>query len=213
LGNDPALDPKLRNEMLTWGYCADEFKDNDYFPYQLYVREGRRLIGDAVFTQHNATQHTPLTTRSIGCGTYNFDSHNVQRVACKPNSIPCNVSPTSAHHPCCITKEDKKDQIQADVLYAIDEGDVQVNPGTFEIPYDVLLPKRSECENMLVPVSVSSSHIGYCCLRLEPQYMIMGHSAGTAAALAFTDKVNVQDVDLTQLNKLLMGEGQILSAK
>jgi len=93
----------------------------------------------------------------------------------------------------------------------INEGDVQVNPGAFEIPYSVLLPKKAECENLLVPVCVSSSHIGYCCLRLEPQYMIMGHSAGTAAAMAFQSGVAVQDIDLQQLNKILISEQQILT--
>jgi len=215
LGNDPSLNMTLRNNMKAYGYCADEYKDNDYFPYQLYVRESRRLIGDSVFTQMNATSHTPLGVKSIGCGNYNFDSHNVQRVACKPNSINCHVS-SKPYHPCCIPPtgsaliEEKKAAAPPE-LYVINEGDVQVNPGSFEIPYSVLLPKKVECVNLLVPVCASSSHIGYCCLRLEPQYMIMGHSAGIAASIAFQNQIAVQDIDLQQLNKILISEQQILS--
>jgi len=95
--------------------------------------------------------------------------------------------------------------------YVIDEGDVQVNPGLFEIPYGVLLPRKVEASNLLVPVCASSSHIGFCCLRLEPQFMIMGHSAGTASTLALKYNVAVQDINMEELYQTLINEGQILS--
>jgi len=93
----------------------------------------------------------------------------------------------------------------------IDEGDVGVYPGQFEIPYGVLLPRKEEASNLLVPVCVSSSHIGFCCLNMEPQFMIMGHSAGTASTLALKYGVAVQDVNREELYQTLISEGQILS--
>lgn len=98
-------------------------------------------------------------------------------------------------------------------LATIDEGDIQINPGPFEIPYDVLLPSQAEVTNLLVPGALSASHVGFSCLRLEPQWMIMGHSAGTAAALATTKAASsVQELDRGVLHMELLHENQILSA-
>uniref|UniRef100_A0A6B2L154 Uncharacterized protein n=1 Tax=Arcella intermedia TaxID=1963864 RepID=A0A6B2L154_9EUKA len=206
LANDPDIPPSLRDSTKSWGYCADEFKDNGGFPNQLYVRESRRMVGDKVFTQINATQHISLKDRSIGCGAYNFDSHHVQRVTCQANSLQC--EPSKSLHPCCKTPQQAP---TAPSIYVIDEGDVQVNPGVFEIPYDTILPKQEECQNLLVPVCVSASHIGFCCLRLEPQFMIMGHSSGVAAVIAFKHHLPVQQVDTHLLYSVLKAENQILS--
>ena len=169
LAHDPAVDAKTRATLATWGLCADEFPATAHFPPALYVRAARRLVGDRVFTQNTPKTQGPLGSHSVGLGSYNFDSHNAERLACKGMAACFGRGPHGANNT---------------TSYAWNEGDVQISPGEYEIPYWVMLPKRSELDNLLVVAAPSASHIGMSTLRMEPQFMILGHAAGTAAALA-----------------------------
>jgi hypothetical protein len=91
------------------------------------------------------------------------------------------------------------------------EGDVQVPPmRPYPISYRAIVPKAGECANLLVPVCLSSSHIAYGSIRMEPVFMILGQSAATAAALAIDDAVPVQQVDYARLRARLLADRQIL---
>jgi len=119
--------------------------------------------------------------KPIGMGSYALDSHNVQRY----------VTPEG---------------------YVQNEGDIGVKaPKPYGISYDAIVPKITECKNLLVPVCVSSSHIAYGSVRMEPVFMILGESAATAAALAIDKKQAVQQVDYAQLKSLLLKQGQKLT--
>jgi len=122
------------------------------------------------------------TPESVGMGSYAMDSHNVQRY---------------------ITPEG----------YVQNEGDIGVSTkGPYAIAYGSLTPKKSQCENLLVPVCVSSSHIAYGSIRMEPVFMILGQSAATAAALAIDHNLAVQDVPYATLRARLLADGQVLEA-
>lgn len=117
---------------------------------------------------------------SVGLGSYNMDSHNAQRYVTKDGIVQ-------------------------------NEGDVQVGPGgTYAISYRALTPKRDEVENLLVPVCLSSSHIAYGSIRMEPVFMILGQSAATAAAMAIDAGQSVQEVPYAQLRERLQADGQQL---
>ena len=91
------------------------------------------------------------------------------------------------------------------------EGDIGVRPlRPYGIAYGSLTPQREEVTNLLVPVCVSSSHIAYGSIRMEPVFMILGQSAATAAALALRRGIPVQDVDYAELRARLIRDGQIL---
>ena len=95
--------------------------------------------------------------------------------------------------------------------HVANEGDVQVPPmRPYPISYRAIAPKRTECENLLVPVCLSASHIAYGSIRMEPVFMILGQSAATAAALAMNDHLAVQDVPYAKLRERLLKDGQIL---
>ena len=181
LQTEPRVPEPIRNEMKRWGLCADEFIDTHHWPHQLYVREARRLVGDWVMTQKDI--QTELTKPDpIGMGSYNSDSHNVQRF------------------------------VQADGTVQ-NEGNMEVAVKPYQIPYRVLLPKKKDAANLLVPVCVSSSHVTYSTLRMEPVYMIMGQAAGLAARMAIDADVAVQDVDTAELTKKLRAYGAVMEWK
>lgn len=131
------------------------------------------------------TEHDVLSKRDVpepvGMGSYTVDSHNVQRYV-KPDGFVQN------------------------------EGDIGVKtPQPYSIAYRSMTPKREECINLLVPVCVSSSHIAYGSIRMEPVFMILGQSAATAASIAIDEDVSVQEVEYEQLSKQLLKDDQRLT--
>jgi hypothetical protein len=120
------------------------------------------------------------TPRSIGLGSYTMDSHNVQRYV------------------------DARG-------FARNEGDVQIHlDRTYEISYDAIVPSATEATNLFVPVAVSASHIAYGSIRMEPVFMILGQSAGEAAALAIETGTRVHDVPYETLVRRLREKGQLI---
>ncbi len=120
------------------------------------------------------------TPDSVGMGSYTIDSHNTQRHI------------------------DEHGNVQ-------NEGDIGVSTrGPYEIAYGSLVPRKEQCENLLVPVCVSSTHIAFGSIRMEPVFMILGQSAATAAVMAIDKDIAVQDVPYEDLREKLLEEGQIL---
>jgi hypothetical protein len=86
LGHDESVPEQLKKDMLSYGFCKDEFADNDHFPYYLYIREARRMIGDQVFTQHDVLENRNKED-AVALGSHWIDSHHVQRVAISDTSF------------------------------------------------------------------------------------------------------------------------------
>ena len=183
LANDPSVNSSVRNAMSQWGIPKDEYVETDNWTFQLYIREGRRMIGEYVMTQRDIEKGggKNLTKQdTIGMGSYNSDSHNVQRY---------------------ITSDG----------YIRNEGNMEVNVDPYEISYRALLPKKAEVDNLLVTCTLSASHVAYSTIRMEPQYMIIGEAAGTAAAISVQDKTKVHDIDVTKLQRILVANGGVLT--
>ncbi|MAL85753.1 MAG: FAD-dependent oxidoreductase [Opitutae bacterium] len=186
LCNDPRVPEDVSERMSEWGLAKDEFQNNDNWPHQIYVREARRMIGEFVTTELHL-RGSLNTKKSVGMGSYNMDSHHVQRYVAKD--------------------ENGKS-------YVLNEGDIQINPGApYQISYDSLVPQKGECENLLVPVCVSTSHIAFGSIRMEPVFMILAQSAATAAVFSIDDNLSVQDIPYEKLKKRLILDNQILELK
>ena len=94
---------------------------------------------------------------------------------------------------------------------ARNEGDVQIhNLKPYPVSFRSIVPVKSECENLVVPVCVSASHIAFGSIRMEPVFMVLGQSAAIAACKAIDEDVAVQDLDYAELKQVLLDEGQVL---
>jgi hypothetical protein len=169
----------LRDETNEWGLCRDEFADNQHWPYALYVREARRMLGEYVMVQKDC-QSDVTKPDSVGMGSFVIDCHIVQRMVSAEGTV-------------------------------VDEGSFPDAPAKpYQIPYRSLTPKKSECDNLLVPVCLSASHIAYCSLRMEPVYMALGHASGVAAVMALKSHCPVQGIDVAALQAKLRGQKAVL---
>lgn len=154
--NDPEASERERNQFAGYGLAADEFPDNGHAPYEIYVREARRLVGCYVFKEQDnfiaeGIARTPIHADSIAMTDWPVDS-----VACLPRKAPGGNTDG--------------------ILFLGEES----RPA--QVPYRSIL--ANEIDNLLVPVAISASHVGWGSIRLEPVWMQLGESAGHAAALS-----------------------------
>jgi hypothetical protein len=184
LTTDTAVPEVIREEMRQLGLCRDEFAESEHWSPQLYVREGRRMVGEYVVSQKDIMEQ-PEKTDAIVVSSFPIDSHDCQRVG--------------------------------NAGFVVDEGTILPvrMPGRkhgypYHIPYRAITPKAAECANLLVPVALSCTHVGISSIRVEPTWMILGQSAGIAAALCAKLGVPVQSLSYPALRERLQAQGQVL---
>ncbi len=140
------------------------------------------MLSDYVMTQADC-ESKRVAEDSVGLASYAMDSHFCQRV---------------------VVVENGKTTVR-------NEGGFGLGcPKPYPISYRSIVPKESECTNLLVPVGLSSSHVAFGSIRMEPVFMILGQSAGTAASMAIENKIPVQKVDYQKLKERLLADGQKL---
>ncbi len=188
LSNDPSVPQSIRDEWSKWGLPADEFTDNGGWPRRLYVRSARRMISDYVITEADVITNQvgsliprPPVDDPIGLCWWPVDHHNARTV------------------------------IRNGKVYNEGAFFTLSNYDPFGVPYRAIVPKRADCTNLLVPSALSSSYAGYGAVRLEWTFMVLGQSAGTAAAIAADTGIAVQDVPYSRLSALLLARKQKLT--
>jgi|UniRef100_UPI00378372C3 hypothetical protein len=181
LATDPRVPEKVRKDMQRFGLPKDEFIDNGGWPHQIYVRETRRMISDLVMTEHH-TFGRQAVPKSVGLGSYGTDVHEIRRI------VKDGV----------VTREGK-----------IASGRDGAPP--YAVGYDAIVPKRSECENLFVTFALSSSHVAFASIRMEPVFMCSSQSAAAAAVIAMDANQAVQDVDYEALKAVLIQHKQVLT--
>lgn len=186
LANDAAVPQHIRSEMQRWGLAPDEFGDTGHLPHQLYVREARRMVGEYVLTERDlleSRRHADV----IALGSYHIDVREVQRAWRWVYEHP---RPTGM---------------------VFTEGYLSVPVHPYPIPYRALLPREEHCDNLLVPVCISASHVAFSSVRMEVQYQMLGHAAGVAAALSLAQGTGVHRVNIDALQQRLRDAGQVLA--
>lgn len=177
----------LNAKVGRFGLCADEFVDNDHWPYQLYTRETRRMVGEYVMNANDVLMNgrRARVADGVAMGGYDLDSH-IRRIT--------------------TTKIDGRDVIVSEGFKIVrHSGDPR-----YPVAYRSLLPKRAQASNLLNPVTLSASSLAYSSIRMEPTYMALGQAAGTAASMAIEGSASVHDVDVPALRDRLQRAGQVL---
>ena len=178
LSHDPAVPASVRHELSRWGLPIGEFADTGHLPHQLYVREARRMLGQTVLTEHDLLAGR-MPDDTVTLGSYHIDIREVQR-----------IWRWVYEHP-------------APIGTVFTEGYLSVPVPLYGIPYGALVPRREHAANLIVPVCISASAVAFASVRMEPQYMMLGAAAGTAAALAVDAGCAVQDVSHDRLRERL----------
>jgi hypothetical protein len=186
LASDDAVPVAVRREMREWGFAPDEFPDTGHIPHQLYVREARRMSGEVVLSEHDLRRGS-FPRDTVAVGSYHIDIREVQR-----NWIWAWEHPDPEAH-------------------VVSEGYLSVRVPRYGIPYRAMLPRRDQCENLLVPVCLSASHVAFASIRMEPQFEMLGQAAGLAAAQACRRGIRVHDIDVEALQERLRDQGAVLS--
>jgi len=182
LANDPEVPESVRSEVQRWGLPNDEYVTTGGWTHELYIREGRRMVSDLVVTEHHC-KGTEIVQDPIALGEYNMDSHHCQRV---------------------VVRDDGE-------AYVTNEGNAEIRSKKgYEIPFRAIVPRESECRNVLVTCAVSASHIAYGSIRMEPVFMSIGQSAAAAASIAIDRGVAIQKVPYPALYNTLLEAGQLL---
>jgi len=184
LQNDP--DVPSAHRVIARGYHLplDEFTDNGHFPFQIYVREARRLRGRYTLTEHDVTR--------LGDGRRTGRHHDAIAVG----EFPVDSFPTRRRQP----TDDRVLEGYLGMLASLTR--------LYQIPYRIMVPEQ--LDGVLVPVAASASHVAYSSIRMEPTWMAMGQAAGVAAHLAIEGDCACGDVPLGELQRLLVAQGQVL---
>ncbi|HCN77702.1 MAG TPA: xanthan lyase [Verrucomicrobiales bacterium] len=184
LSTDPSVPKKARDTYAALGLCKDEFAEHGHFPPELYVRQGRRMEGEYFMTQNDMDQ-SPSKEDPVGVSSFPADSHDVTRIALPAGGV-----------------------ITEGAFLRWVQGKRHGYP--HQVPYRALIPKRDECANLIVPVAFSCTHVVICSARVEPTWMVLGQSAGVAAAMAAKRGASVQDMPYADLKPRLEAQGQRL---
>jgi hypothetical protein len=189
LSTDLRVPEQFRKKIAALGLSKTDYPETDGWPHQLYVRVARRMLGRYVLTEADVMNRTAVAD-SVGLALYGLDTYPVRRI---------------------VVKDAKTGRLgvatEGNMFVGGDKG-----TGTpYPIPYRAVTPKQTECTNLLVPVSLSASFIAYASLRMEATFMVLGESAGVAAAQAIDQEKPVQQIDVPRLQKRLLDLGQVLT--
>lgn len=182
---DSTAPESMKRSASRISFRKGVFDETGGWPHQLYIRQARRMVSSYVVSQNDLEGKTD-PPHTVGLAAYGVDDFPYTTIA-----------------------QDGKIAVQGGGFSIIYLDDGKYN-GSYKIPYEAIVPRKGECDNLIVPVCVSASHIAFTSLRMEPVWMVLGESAGVAATMAMNAKIPVQEVPYLDLRKKLDALGQTL---
>lgn len=184
LQHDEEVPYNAHQTALMYQPCRDEFPEYDHFPFQLYVREGRRLVGEFTLSERNITEQPGLPSErmhedAIAVGEFPIDSFPMQ-------------------------KRQPGDTVVLEGYL----GMLKKITRPYQIPYRIMIPKK--IDGLIVPVPASTTHVAFSSIRLEPTWMALGQAAGVAAHLAIDQNVALRKVPVKEMQETLTKQGQVI---
>ena len=185
LQNDAAIPEEHRKLASRYHLAKDEFQDSDNFPWQLYVREARRIVGEYTLSENDVIVgpelgRTRIHSDSIAAGEFPIDSFPVRKRQPGHNTA-----------------------LEGYILML----DKFTQP--YQIPYRIMVP--GDVDGLLVPVAASTTHVAFSTIRLEPTWMALGQAAGVAAHLSIANNTAPRKIDVDRLQRILVGQGQVIT--
>lgn len=181
LAYHPRIPEKVRNVVSQWGVCKDEFTENEDNWSKQLYIREARRMLSDYVMTQKNCEGIEVANDPVAMAGYGMDSHHVQRY------VDVNG-------------------------YVQNEGNVEARGyPAYPVSYRSIVPKKSECSNLLVPVCLSATHIAFGSLRMEPVFMILGQSAAIAASQAIDNNQNVQDLEYSKLLETLLKYNQIIN--
>lgn len=194
LASDARVPAELRTQAAAWGLRRSAFPATNGWPHQLYIRQGRRMVGAYVVTQHDLDGSTSVDD-GIALGSYKVDLYHCRRYVCAGGvAVEGKVFTTLGDG-----KAGDKAKQDNNVSHP------------YATSYRALTPRADDCDNLLVPVCLSCSNVANSSIRMEPVYMVLGEAAGHAAAQAVSEDRAVQAISLPLLREHLLKAGQVLT--
>lgn len=181
LQNDSSVAKNDQDYWKEFGLPKDEFPDNEHLPYEIYVREGRRLVGEYVITEFDmmpapGQKRAPIKYDSIAATEWYMDTH-------------------------AVTSERTRDSMY--------EGTMMLYYDTYpgQVPFRSLFNKR--IKNFLVPVCLSCTHVALGAIRLEATWMNIAESVALAATMSIEEKISIDSIDIDKL-QIKLAEKRIM---
>lgn len=195
LQNELAIPKALREEAGCLGLSPEEYPTDNHFPWQLYVRQGRRIKGEVVLTEHDSVpeagrQRPHIHKDTIAICEHSFDTH-----PCRQRTSPGAIAKTA----------DGFELIEG-VIHFRNRFKAPNRPAT--IPYRAIVPEN--VDGLLVPAALSATNVAFSAVRMEPAWMAIGQAAGLAAAQALSQNQKVRQVDVSELQVRLLKQRQVL---
>ncbi len=195
LQNDPAIPKVPLTEASIFGLPEDEYTDSQNFPWQLYVRQGRRIIGEYLITEHDS-----MPVEGRGRPHIHKDA-----ICTYEHRFDCHPARNRGSEGATVKASDGFELLEGTIFF---RNRLQLVNYPATIPYRAIVPET--VDGLLVPAALSATHVAFTAIRMEPVWMSTGLAAGIAAAMAVEGNIQLRAINISGLQRQLVQDRQVI---